>query len=257
MRPPGVLTLCMDPSQRTTRLSLTDVATVAICLVVALSFVTVILPALPWAREGARRAVEQGYMNQIGIALYARAYDHNVSVLPIPAMLDRDNSTVPQSGSAKNTTANMFSIVLFEHYFPGPEIMVTPRERNTNVLVDFDFTNRAPSAAVEPYRAAWDPAFNADFTRSDEPGNVSYAHRQLIGEHLSRLAPHDTIVATRGPDPSDPDSLWIEEGKWVGSSVLRADLGVAWLEEPERLDPALGIWIEAGDKPADFRRIWD
>lgn len=93
---------------------------------------------------------------------------------PLPSVLDTANATVPDTGAAKDTTANIFSILVYNSFFP-PEVLASADEKNPNIVRMDDYAFDHPATAVDPLKALWDPALNADFTGA-KPANVSYAN---------------------------------------------------------------------------------
>lgn len=120
---------------------------------------------------------------------------------PLPSEVDRDNTTVAAKRLAKNTTPNIFSLMIFQGLMP-PSLLITPTETNGAIIEDEDFVFEAPPEANRPELAHWDPSFDADFT--DGHGNVSYAHLIPSGNGLYEwrdMSPnHHPIVMTRGPE---------------------------------------------------------
>lgn len=198
---------------------------------------------------------------------------------PLPSDVDASNHTVAAPGAEKNTTANVFSILVFQMMIT-PELLVSPDERG-KVYVYEGYEYARPSAAIEPSLALWDPALSADFA-GVKSGNVSYAHLQPSAGRLSRWsnsvdAAHP-VLSNRGPhiagvSPSivlgDPTSITLTNGKWRGNAAY-SDHHVSFengygdpadnrfFDEPA--DPAnayLGIFIKAGKEAGDFTAIWD
>lgn len=133
---------------------------------------------------------------------------NNNGEYPLPSRLDRSDMTVAAAGRAKDTTANIFSMLIYSGFIP-PEMCVSPAETNRRIRMDEDYEFAEPAAAKNPRQALWDPAFSADFT-DGKRGNVSYAHLELSGriggEAPSRLGRwRDTFnsmevaIVNRGP----------------------------------------------------------
>lgn len=119
---------------------------------------------------------------------------------PLPSTMDIANNTVPELGEAKNTSANIFSVLVG---FGGvkPDMLVCPSERNPWIRADTDYRESSPPSAVNPVQAVWDPAFRADFTAGH--ANLSYAHLQPAGRRRSMwsdtYSATEAIIADRGP----------------------------------------------------------
>ncbi|MFT3683342.1 MAG: prepilin-type N-terminal cleavage/methylation domain-containing protein [Phycisphaerales bacterium] len=100
----------------------------------------------------------------------------NKDVYPLPSLLDVNNMTVKDQGRAKDTTANIFSILIYNASI-SPELVYSPVENNAKIKIHKSYELTNPKTAVRPADALWDPAFSADFT-SEKGGNFSYAHLQ-------------------------------------------------------------------------------
>jgi hypothetical protein len=132
--------------------------------------------------------------------------DANQDRFPLPSALDRADATVADRGAAKDTSANICSILVFNSFFP-PELLVSPQEANGNIVRMEGYELARPVTAVDPAKALWDPAFRADFTGT-APGNLSYAHLLPVGPALGRNslprygadqgATH-AVIGNRGP----------------------------------------------------------
>jgi hypothetical protein len=126
---------------------------------------------------------------------------NNGGTYPLPSRLDIDNNTVSERGTAKDTSANIYSIMMWNGLVTA-QLLVGPRETG-NVEQYEGYELALPQAAANPSRALWDPAFPADFT-GNEPGGVSYAHMLPGGTRAGRWAPTfkptEVVVASRGPE---------------------------------------------------------
>lgn len=124
---------------------------------------------------------------------------------PLPSRIDNSNSTVADEGSAKDTSANIYSLMIFTGSL-SPELLVSPLETSPNVQACDGYQYEAPVAAIDPSKALWDPAFSAALG-GPHPGNVSYAHLQPSGGRLGRFkigpggsTASEPVVGTRGPE---------------------------------------------------------
>lgn len=145
-----------------------------------------------------------------GMVMLAEA---NKGQFPLPSVIDSGNTTVAAQGEAKDTTANILSLMIYQGFFPV-ELTVSPLEVG-NVDMMLTYQTSLPAAAIDPARAQWDPAFSADFT-AKAPGNTSYAHTAPIGPRRQQwsLASGDATLAVLGargpqvasvaPGPSGP-----------------------------------------------------
>jgi len=179
----------------------------------------------------------------------------NAGKPPLPSSIDTADATVSERGRAKDTTVNLYSMLIYEQSIT-PEIVVAPLECNSNIRVCQGYEYSRPRAAVSPDHALWDPAFSADFT-SATPGNVSFAHLQPAGARSkmwSRDALQDaklgdtSLVSSRGPEVigcqadnrgvitasyTDPNSITLCDSasfcaRWAGN-VGFTDGRVDWL----------------------------
>jgi hypothetical protein len=134
------------------------------------------LPAGSRAMSNALKCATQ--VRGIGQALVIFAQS-NKDIYPLPSNFDAENFTVPETGRAKDTTANIMSMMIYTGMI-SPQLCVCPDEHSTSIGVYMNYEYDKPRAAVNPAMAIWDPAFGADFrTRK---GNVSYAHNQPSGD---------------------------------------------------------------------------
>jgi type II secretory pathway pseudopilin PulG len=130
----------------------------------------------------------------------------NAGLYPLPSLMDTRNATVPEIGPAKDTTANIFSMLIFSSFFP-PEYLVSEAEVNSSITVDETHSLDDPPTALDPSHAQWDPSFRADFSRGGA-GNVSFAHTIPLVNPASAgpprwgqpAIPGRAVVSNRGPD---------------------------------------------------------
>jgi hypothetical protein len=152
-------------------------------------------------REDARKIRDSQQVRGIHQAMVIWA-QNNQDVYPLPSAVDKANDTVKDSGRAKDTTANIYSLLLYIGSL-STELLVSPVENNPSIEVDEDYGFEEPKTAVKPKMALWDPSFAADFT-GGKKGNVSYAHLQPAGGRMDRwsntFSATEPIVGTRGPE---------------------------------------------------------
>jgi hypothetical protein len=117
----------------------------------------------------------------------------NNDQFPLPSRIDLNDFTVPEQGPAKDTTANIYSMLIWVGSV-GTEMFISPAEVNGNINMHETYEFQDPRAAVNPAKALWDPAFRADFT-SQEGGHTSYAHLLPSGPR-SKLWRNDFNAAT-------------------------------------------------------------
>ncbi len=279
-----------------------------ICVIAVIALVGIMLPALG-RRTNCSSTLKEAM--QIRAIIYAAKTwtDGNKGMLPLPSSVDSADTTVSELGRAKDTTANLHSMLIYEQSIT-PELVVAPLECNSNIRVKQDYEYSRPRAALSPTQALWDPAFSADF-KGSTPGNVSFANLQPAGSRLgiwSRQSLRDSrlggtaLVSSRGPEivgfQTDnqrartasyaiPQSMTLCDSasfraRWEGN-VGFVDGHVEWfkkdfgpipyktasdrpnsdalffdeLDDPAAANTFLGIFIRAGETPADYRAIWD
>jgi prepilin-type processing-associated H-X9-DG protein len=174
--------------------------------VVALAIVAgiVLLPVVSPRRHGCGgRQMRDATMVrgiQQSMAIWA---NQNQGLYPVPSKIDGHNTTVAELGTAKDTTANILSVLIYTGGI-SVEMCVSYAECNTGgVVQDDDYEFDVPKKAVDPSKALWDPAFTSDFTNG-KVSNNSYAHvlpgggrEKLWGDTFSGTEP---IVGNRGPE---------------------------------------------------------
>lgn len=153
------------------------------------------------ARLRSRMMTSAGNLRQIGQGMILWAQSH-ADQYPLPSELDGSNFTVQDPRSARDTTANIMSILVYAGYCK-PETLVSPAETNPNIEVCKGYAFKQPPTAVSPAKALWDPALRADFTAGTK-GNVSYAHMCPHGSRLSRWSntfqSNEPVLADRAPE---------------------------------------------------------
>ncbi len=122
---------------------------------------------------------------------------------PLPSAFDVNNHTVSELGRAKDTTANIMSILVSEGFIT-PELLVSPFDRKYDRIRTYDnYEVEHPTDAVDPEKALWDPKLSADFT-SEAGGHISYAHLIPQGSRLAKWGStynaEETILSNRGPE---------------------------------------------------------
>lgn len=200
----------------------------------------------------------------------------------LPSEIDLNSTTVSEHGSAKDTTANLVSLLIYNGLLP-PTMLVSPAEVNRNIQEKMDYQYDEPDAAINPVLAMWDPSFSADFIGGE--GNISYALMPPVGARRALWntnRPADTVMlGNRGPHTWKTDNglewntesqtmlIWGPTDRWRGfvafgdghveqlSSPLIGDDHL-FFDEPDRPTNAfLGIWTTAGETMDDHTFIWD
>jgi type II secretory pathway pseudopilin PulG len=177
------------------------VIVLVLCLILA-----ALLPSLARPRVNSRPLKDSTQIRGIhqGMVLWAQ---NNQDRYPIPSDIDKDNATIKladgKDPESKNTTANIISIMIYNGYF-SPELCVSPAEANADIRSYDGYQYSNPSAAANPTKALWDPAFVADFTTKGKVGGFSYAHGMPHGERLkdwsNTFGATEAILGNRGPE---------------------------------------------------------
>lgn len=155
-------------------------------------------PADPQAQNAQLRDATQ--IRGIGQAFVIFAQSNKDSY-PLPSEYDLADHTVAAKGTAKDTTANIMSMLVYAGFLPT-DMLISPLESSANIreYQNYQFAN--PGKAVTPGQALWDPGFSADFT-DEKTGNLSYAHQIPARERRARwstsFSATEPIVGNRGP----------------------------------------------------------
>jgi hypothetical protein len=181
--------------------TLVETAAVLLCLGVGAALLGQPQDPLSKARASARQIKDATQIRGIqqGMVLWAQ---NNNDLYPLPSSVDKMNTTVADKGTAKDTTGNIYSMLIYNGFF-SPELCVSPAEVNTSIKVMTDYSYSDPVKAAKPAQALWDPAFAADFT-GGKTGNFSYSHTQPSGGRLKKwtndFEPEEVSVCTRTPE---------------------------------------------------------
>jgi type II secretory pathway pseudopilin PulG len=237
-----------------------------IIAIIAIAIVIVILiVVLRGPRMTAQQAQNTRYLKWISSAMMIFASDSD-GLLPRPGLIDRlpfdpdDDGPLPAQDVrgqgaedvSANTTANLFSLLIAQEYF-GPDILISPLERNPNVVEYDDYNYDAYDPDADVY---WDPEFVADL---DVRCNVSYGHLPIWGEPARkwwRSTAHigPPLLGNRGPADgiASADSLSCQpDGRWLGAMTPGADEALRALSIPAG---ASVRWkdLATGDNPFDY-----
>ncbi len=180
--------------------TLIELGTVIATLGVGAAVFSVASPAEK-ARATARQIKDSTQINNLTTSFFVWAHG-NRDLYPLPSKLDTRNVTVEEIGRAKDTTANIWSLLVWNGLVT-PELLISPLENNVSIKADSNYQNSLPPAAVVPADALWNPAFSVDFT-DGKTGHGSYAHLQPAGDRLNRWTytykADEAIISTRGPE---------------------------------------------------------
>lgn len=181
----------------------------------------------PRARAARLAPADMNNVRAIGQAMVVWA-NNNQDSYPLPSRLDKARFTVAEKGASADTTANIYSILVFAGSIK-PEALISPLENNPRIEAKADYAFKDPPAAVSPARALWDPSFSADFTDPARKGNASYAHLMPFGARAERwsntFAADEIQLGTRGPEIagatySDAEDLAMAQPANTGSNTL-------------------------------------
>ena len=220
-------------------------ATAAVLVLIIIIFIVV---GIGWLQRDYNRRGDAVRVRGImyGMTLWSQ---QNGDSYPLPSAIDLDDTTVAAPGAEKDTSANIFSLLVYNGYLPV-ELLVSPLEVG-NIDKDEDYETDQPRAAINPDKALWDPALTADFT-GEAPGNISYAHISPVGAR----AAHWT-----GADPSATRPVIANRGPQITSVTQGADGPEPVLANPRsntlRIHGPAGSWegnIGFQDNHVDFHR---
>ncbi len=141
---------------------------------------------------------------------------------PLPSRFDAKDATVSLNGRAKDTTANILSMMIYNGMVTA-EQLISPAEVNPNIKLDERYQFTDPKAAMRPAEALWDPGFKADFSK-DQTANNSYAHLQPSDGRLPRWAPtfnaSEPVVGNRGPELASVECVEDGLNRWSYAAKL-------------------------------------
>lgn len=172
----------------------------AVVLILAAVAAVLLLPALGRTKCGARGMKDASQIRGVmqGLVVWAQ---NNKDSYPLPSALDLDNTTTSEQGRAKDHTANILSLLIYNGFVPV-DLLVSPAEANPNIepFANYQFGN--PQAAADPSKALWDPAFSVDFIKGK--GGTSYAHLQPTTPRIDTLwkptfNASEAVLGNRGP----------------------------------------------------------
>lgn len=220
---------------------------------------------------GSRQLRDSTQVRGIHQALVTWAQSHK-DRYPIPSLLDVNNATVADLGTAKDHTANILSPLVFNGSM-SPEILINPAEASGKIHLKEDYEYDSPKAAVDPENALWDPSLSADFT-SAAGGNISYAHLLPIAKSTERWAntfsASEVVIGNRGQEIrsvtqhadgtvtptfalSDSITLLIHGSrtKWEGNIAFN-DNHIEFMTQPK-----VGTYIDGSGKPREDLLFYD
>ncbi|MCA9279786.1 MAG: hypothetical protein H6815_09390 [Phycisphaeraceae bacterium] len=189
----------MNTGSHKARRGIAIVDVLAVLAVAGIGAATLV-PAADMARHSARGPKDATQLRGIAQSMVIWA-NTNKDRFPLPSEMDKANDTVKEEGAAKDTSANLFSLMLWNEMFTA-EFIVSPYEPNEKIKPHTNYEYQNPTTAVNPDRAQWDPKFSVDFTAGG--GSLSYAHQCLNEERTKRkwrntFDSRVPLLSTRGP----------------------------------------------------------
>lgn len=215
------------------RRAFTLIETIIAVIAIALLFGFILLTTSPsgHGRAAARQLKDSTQIRAIAQSLVVWT-NSNDGTYPLPSRIDVSDLTVSQSGRAKDTSANIFSILIFNGNI-SPELCISPAESNTGAVQrDEDYEYNNPQGAGQPQNALWDPKFhgtpltegNASATNASSPANISnnsYAHVVYFGKRRAQWADTfsttEAVFGNRGPQYTANDEGQYPQttGRWT------------------------------------------
>lgn len=183
-----------------------------------------LIESLARARAAARQQKDAVQIRAVLQSMIIWANNNN-GKFPLPSAIDTADDTVDLKGRAKDTTANILSIMIFNGLI-APELCISAAEVNRNIKVDGTYEYDRPKAAVRPDKALWDPNFNADFTK-EQVANNSFAHLQPSDGRLPRwtdsldaLVP---VLGNRSPEIERVERTGDDAAGWTYGVTAKKD----------------------------------
>lgn len=199
-------------TQKNRRTGFTLIELLVVIAIIAL-LIGILLPALSKARKTAQQLKDSTQIRNILQAMAVFA-NQNRDTYPLPSRVDKGNKTINVAvgqETTKDTTRNMFSILVFDGSIPT-EMCIGTTEPNGQFEAYKDYQLSRPTGAAEPEFALWDPKFSAnpaDATNStvagqNPQGNFSYAHTLPFGKRKSLwsndFSATQAMLSNRGPE---------------------------------------------------------
>ncbi|MCL4220710.1 MAG: prepilin-type N-terminal cleavage/methylation domain-containing protein [Phycisphaerales bacterium] len=202
----------MQMTQKNRRTGFTLIELLVVIAIIAL-LIGILLPALSKARKTAQQLKDSTQIRNILQAMAVFA-NQNRDTYPLPSRVDKGNATINVAAgqeTTKDTTRNMFSILVFDGSIPT-EMCIGTTEPNGQFEVYKDYQLSRPTGAYQPEFALWDPKFSAnpsDASNStvagqNAQGNFSYAHTLPFGKRKSLwsndFSATQAMLSNRGPE---------------------------------------------------------
>lgn len=204
------------PAGRSARSRAFTLIELLVVITIIALLIGILVPAVAGVRQRAKLIKDQTQLRNIvqGLATWAGSND---SEYPLPSALDQGDATMNTTEDyQKDNTGNILSVMVWNHLVPM-EVLVSPAEVNANIGVDTKYEFEAPSLALDPARAVFDPGFAGVPFESgtgtgtggrrggaDAVGGTSYAHVLPFGLRQGQWKPAAQaslpLFADRGPE---------------------------------------------------------
>lgn len=197
-------------------MSASEVIVLVVVVGTLIGLAALALPGLfPPRRHGGGRQIKDAVqLKNVAAAMHMFALQ-NKNAYPQPSVLDKDHATLlTHDGEEfkKDTTGNLLSILIWNGSI-FPEIACSTAEASGVIRVDDLYQTSNPTAAANPAKALWDPAFagtpgqvatvGTAAARAIGLGNNSFAHAPLHGDRLGQwmlnFSSTQAILGNRGP----------------------------------------------------------
>ncbi len=172
---------------------------IAVILIAVLVFLSLMTSTFLGPRSVPAQLKDSTQVRDVLQALVIHA-QNNQDRFPLPSVVDAGNATIVGGGTAKDHTANIFSM-LINNGSVSQNYLIAINEANPRIAAFEGYEFDEPSTAARPAEALWDPAFSADFVNGE--GNISYAHLLPGGTRRPRWANTfdgtQPVIGNRGP----------------------------------------------------------
>jgi hypothetical protein len=177
-----------------------DLVVLVISGALIVGVIALVLPSMGRTHCGNPQLKDSTQVRGIHQAMVVWA-QNNRDQYPLPSVIDANNDTVAEIGTAKDTTNNILSMLIYNGSI-GTEMLISPGEASGQIQLYDTYEFEKPSGALNPEKAMWDPKLRADFT-AKEPAHNSYAHLLPSGARLGQwnnnFNQDVVILGNRGP----------------------------------------------------------
>lgn len=190
--------------------TIVEVVAALAVLLLAVMVLVVLIHGSGHGRKGPRTFKDALQLQALMVAMDSWA-QNNRDRYPLPSDVDLLNTTVPELGAEKNTTANIMALLVHQGLI-NPDFLVSPAEASSLVRSFSEMQQSLPWEVAPPAEMMWDPRFRADFSAGG-CSHVSYAHiRPIVPQSTShangwwRHGDKDApVVGNRGPEVASID----------------------------------------------------